>query len=69
MLETEERTVEIAYMENLQEQELKIEDTRTRLIALVSAKRFNMQDPDVISLSQKLDFLIAVFVKAKQLAK
>ena len=56
-------------MKNLQDQNLKIEDTRSRLIALVTAKRLNLQDPDVISLSQKLDSLIAAFVKSKQLTK
>ena len=69
MLESVERAAEFAYIEDLEEQELKIEDTRTRLITLVTAKRFNLQDPDVIALSQKLDSLITVFVKSKQLAK
>ena len=58
----------IECMENLQEQELKIEDTRTRLIAQVTTMRFDMQNLDVISLSQKLDSLIAFYIKAKQLA-
>lgn len=42
-------------------QALKIEDMRVRLNALVVAKKFDMQDPDVISLSRELDRLIVEF--------
>ena len=48
-------------------QALKIEDMRVRLNALVVAKKFDMQDPDVISLSRELDRLIVEFHKARQL--
>ncbi|CQR73224.1 hypothetical protein SOV_50080 [Sporomusa ovata DSM 2662] len=53
-------------MENLQEQELKIEDARTRLGELVLAKGFNMQDADLILLSDEMNRLIVDFEKAKQ---
>lgn len=46
--------------------DLKIEAMRIRLSGLVVAKNFNMQDPDVISLSKELDRLIVDFEKAKQ---
>lgn len=48
-------------------QALTIEDMRVRLSALVVAKKFDMQDPDVISLSRELDRLIVDFHNAKQL--
>jgi hypothetical protein len=47
---------------------LKIEDMRHRLITLAVAKQFNFQDPEVLSLSSELDYLIAVFQKAMQVA-
>ena len=53
-------------MENLLEQELKIEDARTRLGELVLAKGFNMQDAELILLSDEMNRLIADFEKAKQ---
>ena len=46
--------------------DLKIEDMRIRLSGLVVAKNFDMQDPDVISLSRELDRLIVDFEKTKQ---
>jgi hypothetical protein len=46
--------------------DLKIEAMRIRLSGLVVAKNFDMQDPDVISLSKELDRLIVDFEKAKQ---
>lgn len=46
-------------------QALKIEAMRIRLSALVAAKKFNMQDPEVLSLSKELDKLIVSFEKAK----
>ena len=49
-------------------QALKIEEMRIRLSGLVVAKNFNMQDPDVISLSRELDRLIVDFEKAKKRA-
>lgn len=47
-------------------QALKIEEMRIQLSVLAVAKNFDMQDPDVISLSRKLDCLIVDFEKAKQ---
>lgn len=47
-------------------QALKIEAMRIRLSALVAAKKFNMQDPEVLSLSKELDKLIVSFEKAKE---
>lgn len=55
-------------MGKLREQELIIEDTRARLGELVVAKNFNMQDPDLISLSGEMDRLIVDFEKTKQVA-
>jgi hypothetical protein len=49
-------------------QALKIEAMRIRLSALVAAKKFNLQDPEVLSLSKELDKLIVSFEKAKQVA-
>ena len=54
-------------MEKLREQELKIEDTRNRLGELVLAKGFNMQDADLILLSDEMNRLIVDFHKARQL--
>lgn len=53
-------------MEKIQEQELKIEDARTRLGKLVLARGFNMQDADLILLSDEMNRLIADFEKEKQ---
>lgn len=49
-------------------QALKIENMRIRLSALVAAKKFNMLDPEVLSLSRELDKLIVNFEKEKQVA-
>jgi hypothetical protein len=49
-------------------QALKIEDMRIQLSALVVAKKFDLQDPEVLSLSKELDRLIVSFQKAKELA-
>ncbi|MCE5285672.1 MAG: Spo0E family sporulation regulatory protein-aspartic acid phosphatase [Pelosinus sp.] len=43
-----------------------LEELRARLHALVAAKNFNMQDPDVLSLSMELDLYIVDFQKAQQ---
>lgn len=43
-----------------------IEDTRSRLYALAAEKDFDMQDPDVLLLSQELDCLIVAFEKQKK---
>lgn len=47
-------------------QAMTIEDMRIKLSMLVVAKKFNMQDPEVLSLSTELDRLIVNFEKAKQ---
>lgn len=47
-------------------QALKIEAMRIRLSALVATKKFNMLDPEVLSLSRELDKLIVSFEKEKQ---
>jgi hypothetical protein len=49
------------------EQDRKIEETRIRLDALVTMKGFNMQDPEVISLSDELDRLIVDFERTKRI--
>ena len=51
------------------EQDRKIEEIRIRLNALVTTKGFNMQDPDVISLSNELDRLIVDFEKIKSVGQ
>lgn len=43
-----------------------IEDTRSRLYVLAAAKRYDLQDPDVLSLSHKLDTLIVAFERLKK---
>lgn len=53
-------------MEKLREYEQKIEYARVRLGELVVAKGFNLQDPELISLSDEMDRLIVDFEKAKQ---
>lgn len=45
---------------------VKIEDLRIRLNILAAARNFNLQDPDVLSLSMELDRLIVDFQQAKQ---
>ena len=53
-------------MEKLREYEQKIEYARIQLGELVVAKGFNLQDPELISLSDEMDRLIVDFEKAKQ---
>jgi len=53
-------------MEKLREYEQKIEYARVQLGELVVAKGFNLQDPELISLSDEMDRLIVDFEKAKQ---
>lgn len=49
-------------------QAITIEDMRIRLSEMVVAKKFDLQDPEVLSLSKELDRLIVNFEKAKRLA-
>ena len=51
---------------SLWEDQNKIETIRARLHALVAAKSFNMQDTEVLSLSDEMDRLIVAFEKARQ---
>ena len=53
-------------MKRLQEYEQKIEYARIQLGELVVAKGFDLQDPELISLSDEMDRLIVDFEKAKQ---
>ncbi len=48
------------------QQAMTIEDMRIKLSMLVVAKKFNLQDPEVLLLSTELDHLIVNFEKAKQ---
>lgn len=43
-----------------------IENMRRRLSVLAVAKKFNMQDPEILSLSRELDKLIVTFERAQQ---
>lgn len=52
-------------MPNLREKNRTIEENRIRLNALVTAKSFNMRDPEVIALSDRLDQLIVEYEKSK----
>jgi hypothetical protein len=54
-------------MLNLREQDRAIEENRIRLNALVAAKAFNMRDPEVIALSDRLDQMIVEFERTKAL--
>lgn len=47
-------------------QTMTIEDMRIKLSMLVVAKKFNLQDPEVLLLSTELDRLIVNFEKAKR---
>jgi hypothetical protein len=44
---------------------LRLEELRSQLHSLAAARNFNMQDPDILSLSMELDLFIVEFQKAR----
>ena len=53
-------------MQTLCELSHAIEADRAKLSELVKKKRYNLQDKEVVSLSEKLDQLLVLYEKAKQ---